>query len=138
MASRQVTRVFAVMFFFAAVCCFVAMRAQTLSRGKQAQKKDIFVTTVQFGDRVDKNEALAIAKEFLYYEGVADQYYLKRFGVGSGFLVKELNGVWHVVFLKRATDPEIGRARSMRVTIDPESAQVLSAQEQDGFYTERR
>lgn len=103
-----------------------------------AEEEKKFVTAVIFGESVEKDEAIEIGKEFLQFKGIADQYYLIKRNVFPSFLVKELYGEWHVVFLKKNTDEyEIGEEQSIRIIISPVTGQVIDYGEQDGFYVER-
>lgn len=102
-----------------------------------AEEEKKFVTTVDFGESVDRQEAIEIGKEFLRFKQIDDQYYLTKRNVFPSFLAKELDGVWHVVFLKKAEDYEIGEEQSIRIIIDPDTGEVIDYADQDGFYVER-
>jgi len=117
-----------------------SVRLQEKTGSEQAPaSQEKFATSVIFGDDgVDKKEALEIAKEYLQFSNIKDQYYTIEFGIGAGFLVKEIDGVWHAVFLKKGGNFEGGGSQSLRITIDAETGAVLGAEVQEGFYVESR
>lgn len=105
---------------------------------KTEEGQEKFVTKVNFGARVEREEALAIGREFLQFQKIAGEYYTTKFGVGAGFLVKEVGGVWHVVFLKKKKSDREGSQQSIRIIIDAKNGEVMGREIQEGFYLERR
>ena len=105
---------------------------------EQQKPEEKFVTTVKFQGSVDRDQAIAIAKEFLQFKGIAGDYFLEERGDFPSYLAEMVDGVWNVVFLKKVKNYEIGESESIRIKIDPDTGEVIDYQTQQGFYVKNQ